>query len=87
MSLTARVRMPNPVRSTPLIMALTCSDPGKIPEILSYQAAKVGQYGQGSPPTTPSLVSLKRNVSGRLYTNFKKMPLKRQEEEFSLKKR
>jgi hypothetical protein len=45
MSLTARVRMPNPVRPTSLIMAQRCFDPGRIPEILSYQAAKVGHEG------------------------------------------
>ena len=72
MSLTARVRVPNPVRSASLIMALRCSDPGRIPEILSYQAAKVGQYGQGSPPVTPSLRDLILLLFGPvLYKFFK----------------
>jgi hypothetical protein len=33
-------------------------DTGIIQEILSYQAAKVGYHGEGSPPATPILRGL-----------------------------
>jgi hypothetical protein len=49
----------NPVRPNALIMAPRYSDPGSIPEISSYQVAKVGHYGQGLPPVMLNFEYLK----------------------------
>ena len=52
--MTTRDRMPHPVRST-TIYGQRYFDQKINTEILSYQAAKVGHYGQGSPPANSAL--------------------------------
>ena len=67
-------------------MAQRYFDPGITQEILSYQPAKVGHYGQGSPPATPLLKGFDCGCQRRSHMIFQKLASAGRGE-FCLKKR
>ena len=70
----------------PSIMAPRYSDPENISEILSYQAAKVGHYGQGLPPVKLNIEFLKLWWLRLVYYNFLKCRSAAHRESVALKK-